>query len=253
MPRRPRIEEAGFHHVINRGVARGDIFLDEADFLTFLDIMKTAKARYDFILHSFCLMHNHYHLLLQTRHENLSLLMRQINSKYAQYFNRRYTRVGPLWQGRFKNWYVYDDLYLYSLFRYIEHNPIEAKIVAGIGAYRWCASGFIIRNENETLLQDSQLYDANRFEQLYDTLQDDDREQIEKLHQTSYIRSESKPLRLKQQSLEEHFKGYANLSERNRSIFNALKDGYKQSEIAKYLHVTNAAVSHVVNHFTFDT
>ena len=67
MPRRPRIEEAGFHHVINRGVARGDIFLDDEDFAAFIDIMHTAKARYDFTLHSFCLLNNHYHLLLKKR------------------------------------------------------------------------------------------------------------------------------------------------------------------------------------------
>ena len=128
MPRQPRVESIGFHHVINRGVARGDIFLKPRDYEKFLEILEDAKLRYDFIVHSFCLMNNHYHLLIETKNENLSLVARQINSKYAQYFNRQYKRVGPLWQGRFKNYYVYDESYLYILLRYIERNPIKAKI-----------------------------------------------------------------------------------------------------------------------------
>ena len=66
MPRRPRVEEAGFHHLVNRGVARGDIFLKPLDFEKFLEIVLEAKQRYDFTVHSLCLMNNHYHILLET-------------------------------------------------------------------------------------------------------------------------------------------------------------------------------------------
>ena len=68
------------------------------------------------------------------------MLSRQVNSKYAQYFNREYQRVGPLWQGRFKNWYVGDEKYLHALVRYIEQNPIKAGVTKDIGAYQWSAS-----------------------------------------------------------------------------------------------------------------
>jgi REP element-mobilizing transposase RayT len=64
MPRRPRVEKAGFHHVINRGVARGAIFLDKDDCIEFLEILQVAKERYNFTIHSLCLMGNHYHLLI---------------------------------------------------------------------------------------------------------------------------------------------------------------------------------------------
>ena len=74
-------------------------------------------------------MDNHYHLLLETRQENLSLIMRQINSYYAIYFNKKEGRVGHLWQGRFRSWYVLNEEYLYFLLRYIEHNPINQKTV----------------------------------------------------------------------------------------------------------------------------
>ena len=88
MPRKPRVEYPGFHHLINRGVARGNIFLKEADFLKFLELLEQTSKVYNFKVHSLCLMTNHYHLLLETKSENLSLLARQINSKYAQYFNK---------------------------------------------------------------------------------------------------------------------------------------------------------------------
>ena len=144
MPRRPRVDSVGFHHIINRGVARRDIFLKNRDFEIFLEILEHAKEVYGFKVHAFCLMNNHYHLLIETTYENLSMIARQINSKYAQYFNREYKRVGPLWQGRFKSWYVYNERYLYILLRYIEQNPIKAALVDEIAKYRWCSSTLVI-------------------------------------------------------------------------------------------------------------
>ncbi len=90
MPRKPRVEDAGYHHIINRGVARSKIFLKDKDYEKFLEILEKTKEIYSFNIHSFCLMNNHYHLLIEIQHNNLSLIARQINSKYAQYFNKEY-------------------------------------------------------------------------------------------------------------------------------------------------------------------
>ena len=73
-------------------------------------------------------MDNHYHILIETSLENLSLFMRQVNSNYAIYFNKRYKRVGHLWQGRYKSWYIISDDYLYSLFKYIEYKVPSKKV-----------------------------------------------------------------------------------------------------------------------------
>ena len=81
MPRRPRIDIIGYYHIINRGVARSNIFLNDIDKDKFLKILNETCKIYHFNIHSFCLMDNHYHFLLETTDENLSLLMRQINSK----------------------------------------------------------------------------------------------------------------------------------------------------------------------------
>ena len=246
MPRKPRVEDAGLHHIINRGVARSNIFLKEEDFQEFLQNIQIAKDRYDFIVHSLCLMDNHYHLLLETKHDNLSLIMRQINSKYAQYFNRQYNRVGPLWQGRFKSWFVYNNEYLYILLRYIEQNPIKAKITNSIGEYRWATSSLIFGDNDLILFDISLLLDKELFLMLDKKLSDDDYELFDKFQKTTYKEENKKVIRLKQKSLEEHFNSYVNLEERNKIIFSAIKDGYKQSEIGRYLGLTSAGISYIV-------
>ena len=92
MPRKPRIEMPGFHHALNRGVEQRKVFLEEKDFTTFLELLCKACREYGVKVHSYALMSNHYHLLVETSRENLSLFMRRLNSTYAIYFNKRYKR-----------------------------------------------------------------------------------------------------------------------------------------------------------------
>jgi len=101
----------------------------------FIELLCHYAQSFQVTIHNYCLMSNHYHLLIQTHQENLSKLMRQINANYAIYFNKKYKRVGHLWQGRFQSWYVTDDAYLYTLILYIEQNPLKAKIVKDLQTY----------------------------------------------------------------------------------------------------------------------
>ena len=128
MARSMRIESAGFHHIINRGVNKKIIFDSVADKEKFLEIVCEVSSHYDFKIHGYVIMSNHYHLILENQRENLSHGMRQINATYAQYYNKKYKRIGPLWQGRFKSRYIFDTNYLFVLFKYLEFNPITAKI-----------------------------------------------------------------------------------------------------------------------------
>lgn len=116
MPRRPRLDMAGFHHIVNRGVAKDNVYKCDKDKEKYLEILCKACKIYKVNLHDYCLMDNHYHLLVETTSENLSLFIRQINSNYAIYFNKKYKRTGHLWQGRYKSWYIIDAKYLYDLF-----------------------------------------------------------------------------------------------------------------------------------------
>lgn len=135
--------ENGYYHVYNRGVEKRIVFLDERDYKTFLFFLKSyldpnERVRPDTGLHNpmnlseevelfaFCLMPNHYHLLLhQKTKDGMSKLMKRLATHYSIYFNKRYTRVGPLFQGIYKGVLIDSDPYLLHVSRYIHRNPIE--------------------------------------------------------------------------------------------------------------------------------
>lgn len=138
MTRPLRIEFKGaVYHITSRGNAKQAIFLDEKDFTDFLRVLCSVVKRYHFILHTFCLMKNHYHLLIETPYGNLSKGMRQLNGLYTQRFNQRHQRVGHLFQGRYQAILVDKDNYLLELCRYILLNPLRAKIVKDPKDWRW--------------------------------------------------------------------------------------------------------------------
>jgi putative transposase len=138
MSRPLRLEFPGaIYHVTSRGNAQGAIFADDEDRLLFLAGLEEAVVRFGWLCHAYCLMDNHYHLLIETPDSNLSLGMRQLNGVYTQRFNRRHVRVGHLFQGRFKAILVDWDSYLLELCRYVVLNPIRAKMVKDINRYPW--------------------------------------------------------------------------------------------------------------------
>lgn len=138
MARPLRVEyEGAFYHVINRGNAGEDLFISRYDREKFLSYLEKAVERYGIRIHTYCLMTNHYHLLVETPLANLSSAMKWINVSYASYFNRKRNRTGHLFQGRFKSILVQADAYLKQLSRYIHLNPVRAKMVEEPGAYEW--------------------------------------------------------------------------------------------------------------------
>jgi REP element-mobilizing transposase RayT len=138
MARPLRIEFAGaLYHVTARGNAQADIYGDDADRLQFLALLHHTVERYDWYCHAYCLMDNHYHLLIETNTPTLSRGMKFLNGTYTQYFNRRHQRVGHVFQGRYKAILVQKDSYLLELARYIALNPVRAKMVRSAKEWRW--------------------------------------------------------------------------------------------------------------------
>ncbi len=138
MSRPQRIEFAGAcYHVMARGNARERIYWDDEDRQRFLDGLSRVCDRFDWILWAYCLMDNHYHLLVETEQPTLSRGMREVNGTYSQSFNRRYGRVGHVLQGRYKAILVDKDAYLTELQRYIVLNPVRAGLCGGAGDWRW--------------------------------------------------------------------------------------------------------------------
>jgi REP element-mobilizing transposase RayT len=125
------------YHVTARGDRQEDIFEDDQDRELFLATLEQVISRFNWICHAWCLMDNHYHLLIQTPDGNLSKGMRQLNGVYTQASNRRHRRVGHLFQGRFKAILVDSDAYLLELSRYVVLNPVRAGIVKKPAAWPW--------------------------------------------------------------------------------------------------------------------
>jgi putative transposase len=138
MSRPLRLEFAdAIYHVTSRGDRRELIYRDDADRIAQLAVIAQAADRFDAQVLAYCLMGNHFHLVLHTRQANLSRFMRHVNGVYTQKFNHRHGQVGHLFQGRFKSILVDRDAYLLALCRYVERNPVAAGMVEAPSQWIW--------------------------------------------------------------------------------------------------------------------
>lgn len=135
------------YHITSRGDDRKKIFVNDRDYQKFLEYLKSAKDRFRFYLYAYCLMGNHYHLLLEITSPNLSRIMQYLNTAYTVYYNTKRKRFGHLFQGRFKSFLVEADSYFAELTRYIHLNPVRAKIVDSPEEYRWSSYNAYLNNK----------------------------------------------------------------------------------------------------------
>src|SRR5512142_907392 len=130
MARPLRLEFAGaLYHVTSRGDGQEDVFTSDNDRAVFLDVLGQVCERFNWTVHAYCLMGNHYHLVLETPDGNLAKGMRQLNGVYTQRFNRQHKRVGHVFQGRYKAILEQKESYLLELARYVVLNPVRARMV----------------------------------------------------------------------------------------------------------------------------
>ncbi len=138
MTRPLRIEYTGaLYHVTSRGDRQDDIFVSDDDRISFLEILGQVVETYNCLIHAYCLMDNHYHLLIETPDANLAKGMRQLNGVYTQTSNRNNNRVGHVFQGRYKAILVQRDAYLLELARYIFLNPMRTRMVRKAKDWPW--------------------------------------------------------------------------------------------------------------------
>jgi len=151
MPRTARVQfEGAVYHIINRGNNRESIFIDEEDHLLYLQLLKRYCEEFNVLLYAYVLMPNHLHLLLETPSGNIADFMRSLNTCYTMRFNRRNSRVGHVFQGRYKSFIVDKDNYLLELSRYIHLNPVRAGIVKDPEDYPWSSYQDYIREFKES-------------------------------------------------------------------------------------------------------
>jgi REP element-mobilizing transposase RayT len=138
MARPLRLEFAGAsYHVTSRGDGREAIFRAVGDRRLFFDVLAGVWGRFNWVIHAYCLMTNHYHLLVETPDGNLAKGMRELNGLYTQRFNHVYGRSGHVFQGRYKAILVQKEAYLLEVARYVVLNPVRARMVRSAGDYPW--------------------------------------------------------------------------------------------------------------------
>jgi len=251
MARRPRIEIAGYYHIVNRGVEQRVVFEEPDDYEYFEELMCLYAKNFGITIHNYCLMSNHYHLLIEITRPNLSKFMRQLNMNYAIYFNKKHKRSGHLWQGRFKSWYVTDEAYLYTLMRYIEQNPLKAGIVKEIADYPYSSYRYFLNyKEIPECLKHAwivQHYQEDKEAIEAFLTQPVDTTQLQELKKASSLveapNSDNKP---NMQTLQKMFEDITDIKQRNQQILKAIEQGYSQYMIAKVLGISQQAVSGVV-------
>ena len=247
MARKERYQEAGHYHIINRGVEQRNVYLEPEDYKFFLDLLVKLSKDYEIIIHSFCLMTNHYHILLETKQTNLSKAIQFINDKYSKYFNKKYSRFGHLWQGRFKSYPLYDDAHFWIVVKYIERNPIKAGMVEDITFYKY-QSFFQWKYKYDyfELLKDSKIFDMTLNEYVDYISSEMDIDAIDIVYKSpKLIMQENGKFKMLSKRLETFFEQDRDIN-RNRNIHSAFEYGYTKTEIAIFLNLSTKTIYKVL-------
>lgn len=167
-----RLHYPGFiYHIINRGNNRQAIFLEEEDFRRYLSLLYHYKKKYNYKIFAFCLMTNHVHLLIQVNQASVSRIMQSLTIGHTKHYHFKYCCCGHLWQGRFKSPIVSGDEYLLEAMRYIEQNPLRARMVERIEDYPWSSYKMNVSRKNFKMID-------RRDNPIWEKLGADDRERI---------------------------------------------------------------------------
>ena len=142
MPRIPRGQQGGYaYHVINRGNGRGTVFHKTQDYEAFLSLLAEAKKRHRVKLFGFCLMPNHFHLVVEPAHQTaLSQFMQWLLTSHVRRYHKHYGSSGHVWQGRFKSFAVQRDEYLITTLRYVLQNPVRAGLSETVHEWPWSSA-----------------------------------------------------------------------------------------------------------------
>lgn len=139
MPNGPRLILPNVcYHIITRGNQRQTVFLNEDDFEAYIARIRLYKKRRGFLLYGYCLMPNHIHIVGEPQKPKyLAKFMQGLSRSYTAYFNKKYQKVGHLWQNRYKSKVIAKDAYLIDCIQYVEYNPVKAGLTKAAGEYRW--------------------------------------------------------------------------------------------------------------------
>ncbi len=279
MARQLRVEYPGaLYHVTSRGNAKQPVFLSDDDRTCFLDTLAGVIETHNWLCHAYCLMGNHYHLLIETPDGNLSQGMRDLNGNYTQRFNKRNDRIGHLFQGRFKAFVIEKEPYLLRVARYTVINAVRAGLVSHPGEWpwssyaatagdthcpEWLSTDWVLGLFSSNRANAQELYrdfieqgigEESPFEEIKEGLilgspQFVDGLRELKTYSSELVKEIPRPQRMvNRPSLDELFGEINDIKERDRMIIFAKKRcGYLNTEIGKFVQLDDSTVSKIVN------
>ncbi len=189
MPRIARIVVAEYpHHVVQRGNNKQAIFFDDADRKQYLKLLKKYSLDCGCKIHAYCLMDNHIHILFVPQYEySLARTMQKLSLRYTQYVNKKYKRTGRLWECRFHSALVDKERYLLSVCRYIERNPVRAKIVSEPNQYLWSSAGCGTADQQDGFIEPIWQNLIERKEYIEFLNSPDDKNDVEVIKKSTYM------------------------------------------------------------------
>lgn len=275
MSRPPRIRIPGAtYHVMSRGIRRGCVFFDDRDRRRFLRLVGISIARYGAVCYGYCLMGNHYHLVICTKKPNISIVVGYINARYAEFVNWRYGWTGHVFGERFKAPVIDDDRYLRSALAYVARNPVDAGLVADAGDWSWSHYRAVMGTavpapflnmdwlsklfEQPTITESREMFrmsvlnycesENESYAKAFRVSDEFQHEIRSVIGSTLYRAALPKEYRaLGRPSLAELFSGIRKADRRERILRAHVVHGYQMSEIARWLDLHPTTVSRIVN------
>jgi len=244
MARKPRVNDPGFYHIVNRGVNGAEIFNEKEDFFKFLELMLKTKYDYKVVFHAFTILPNHYHILLETTLPNLSEAMRFLNSAYAAWYNYKTGRVGHLWKGRFESFMMFDENHSWKTIKYIERNALALGLVDDIKDYEYQSLALRLKkNKFNEIIEGSMIFKKDLEEYINWLNQPLERFELEEIYNEPKIVKVDGELKVIRKKISDFFEEY---DEKKDAILAAKEAGYKYTEIARFLGVSSGYVNKIL-------
>jgi REP element-mobilizing transposase RayT len=212
-----------------------------------MELIENMLENFNITLHAYCLMTNHYHLLLETKKENISEAIQYLNGTYSMYFNRKYKRTGHFWQGRYLSYYLYDEAHAWIVAKYIERNPLVARMVGDIEEYayqslaQWSKQGDSLK-----LLYGSMIFHITLEEYTRYCNVDMSQDEFLDIYATPKIVTKDGEIRVLYKRLETFFEADRDIN-RKENAKRAVEYGYSKVEIARFLGLSSKSVGKIVS------
>ena len=142
------LSDANVYHIVLKGINSEQIFFDEDDYLSFMNVLKVSCSNYNALLYAFCIMNNHVHLLIKFNENNMPQMFKSFGASFVFRYNKKYNRSGSLFNGRYFSKAINDDAYLLTVLKYIHFNPVTAKLCAKPGDWKWSSFTEYVYNNN---------------------------------------------------------------------------------------------------------